>query len=167
MLFSTQSYADSLSKLKKDLKEAMIAKDDIKKTTIRSLLSTIKNKEIDNKGKELDEFGLFDLYSKLIHQRQDSILEFVKNNRPELVEKEQKEIKIIKNYLNALPVASKEEVDANVLTFLKNLKEAAPDIKMKQVFGKVDWTIMPIEWKASPNVIKSSIVAQFKSVFDH
>ncbi|CAR28543.1 hypothetical protein ZYGR_0S01760 [Zygosaccharomyces rouxii] len=162
---STESYNAALGGLKKDLKQAMLAKDELKKTTIRGLLSTIKNKEIDNKDKTLDEFTLFDLYSKLISQRKDSITEFLANKREDLVAKEQHEMGIIEQYRSALPVASKEEIDSKVLQLLKNLKEKEPTLQMKQAFGKIDWKTVNSEWKASPNAVKASIVQQFKNVF--
>lgn len=163
---STESYNAALTGLKKDLKKAMMAKDDMRKTTIRNLLSAIKNKEIDSKGKPLDEFLLFDLYSKLINQRKDSIKEFLENKRNELVAKEEQEMVIIEDYVRALPVASKEEIDGKVLQFLQDLKDKESNMQMKQVFGKIDWKTINSEWKASPAAVKSSLVQQFKKVFE-
>lgn len=162
---STPAYTEALGLLKQDLKRAMLAKDDLKKTTIRSILSTIKNKEIDIKDKDLDEFMLFDVYSKMIAQRKDSISEFKKNNREELAAKEQQEMDVIAKYVSALPVASREEIDAQVLEFLTELKKSEPSLQMKQIFGRVDWKTYPSQLKASPAAIKASIVSQFKSVF--
>lgn len=159
---SNAAYNAALASLKKDLKQAMISKDDVKKTTIRSLLSTIKNKEIDSKEQDLNEFSLSEIYAKLINQRTDSIDEFQRNGREDLVAKEKKELEIIKGYLRELPVASKEEVDTKVAELLKTLREATPDLQLKQVFSKIDWKTLPTEWKASPNTIKSSIVSHFK-----
>ena len=162
---STEAYTNALARLKKDLKQAMIAKDEVRKTTIRGLLAEIKNKEIDSKSKDFDEFGLSGLYTKLIHQRAESIEEYMANGREELAEKERKEMDIINGYLRELPVATKEELDAKVKTFLEELKNAEPDLQMKQVFGKVDWKTATTEWRASQNMIKASIASQFKSVF--
>ncbi|CDO93592.1 unnamed protein product [Kluyveromyces dobzhanskii CBS 2104] len=164
-LSSSQAYIDGIALLKQDLKKAMLAKDDLKKTTIRGVLSTIKNKEIDSKDKKLDEFELYDVYSKLISQRKDSINDFIKNKREDLVEKEASEIKILESYLTALPVATKDEVDAEVLKLLTNLRETEPSLQLKQVFGKFDWKNLPAELRASPSAIRSSIGSQFKKVF--
>ncbi|AQZ10631.1 AIM41 (YOR215C) [Zygosaccharomyces parabailii] len=162
---STESYNSALTGLKKDLKKAMMAKDDLRKTTIRNLLSAIKNKEIDNNGKPLDEFTLFDLYSKLVNQRKDSIRQFLDNKRDDLVAKEEQEMSIIQDYIKALPVASKEEIDNRVLLLLEELKRKEPNMPMKQVFGQINWKSINSEWKASPSVVKSSVVQQFKEVF--
>ena len=88
-----------------------------------------------------------DLYTKFIHQRAESIEEYKANGRQELAEKEQKEMDIISGYLEELPVATKEEVDAKVKTFLEELKNAEPDLQLKQIFGKVDWKVVTVEWE--------------------
>ncbi|SCV05767.1 LANO_0H14730g1_1 [Lachancea nothofagi CBS 11611] len=162
---NTQAYIDSVGMLKADLKRAMLARDELKKTTIRGVLSGIKNKEIDNKSKPLDEFALHDLYSKLIAQRNESIKEFKQNNRPELIEREESEIGVIQVYLNQLPVASKAEIDAKAIELLRQLHSVEPALQLKDVFGKVDWKSVPVDWKASAGMIRASIVAQFKNVF--
>lgn len=164
-LASTESYNAALAGLKKDLKQAMIAKDDLRKTTIRSLLSSIKNKEIDSKSKTLDEFTLSDLFGKLMNQRKDSIEQFLENKREDLVAKEQLEMEVIDKYIKVLPVASKAETDSKVLQLLKHLKEKEPNLQLKQIFSKVDWKNVTSEWKASSNAVRASIVQQFKNVF--
>lgn len=162
----SMAYNESLLQLKKDLKESMIAKDTIKKNTIKGILSEVKNFEIDSKEKHnLNEFSLYDTFSKMIAQRQDSIANYESNNRNDLMEKELQEINIIKTYQNLLPVSSKEEIDKKVLETLQLLKDSDPSMKMKQVFGKFDWKTLPNEWKTSQAVIKSSIVAQYKKIF--
>ncbi|CCC68214.1 hypothetical protein NCAS_0B01300 [Naumovozyma castellii] len=161
---STEAYTNALTHLKKDLKAAMLAKDDTKKTTIRSMLSTIKNNEIAQNGKEatFSEFTLFDTYSKMIKESQESIKEFQENDRKDLMEKESAEMEIVKSYLRQLPVTSEEEVDVKVFELLKSLKENDKDLQIKNVFGKVNWRDLSNEWKTSPTVIKRSILRQFK-----
>lgn len=163
---STEAYSNALVSLKQDLKRAMLAKDNIKKTTIRNMLSTIKNKEIDNKDKNFDEFVLHDIYSKLISQRKDSIADFLKNDREDLVGKEEAELNIIKSYLEVLPVVSTDELDSKVSQLLQALKrEKGDSLQMSKIFSEIDWNTTTIEWKASSSMIKSSIVSQYKNVF--
>ncbi|EDO16341.1 hypothetical protein Kpol_1059p31 [Vanderwaltozyma polyspora DSM 70294] len=163
---STESfYSKAILGLKKDLKQAMLAKDDLKKTTIRNMLSTIKNKEIDAKDTKFDEFTLFGIYSKLINQRKDSISDYLKNNREDLAGKEEQELKLIQTYLDSLPIASPQEIDTKVEKFLNDLKEKEGTVPMKDVFSKVDWNTLTKEWKASQSMIKSSIVSKYKNIF--
>ncbi|SCV03213.1 LAMI_0H06348g1_1 [Lachancea mirantina] len=164
-LLNTAAYDSSIAHLKADLKKAMQAKDDASKTTIRSVLSSVKNSEIDAKGKTLDEFALADLYTRLLNQRKESINHFLQNNREDLAQRERFETQVIEKYLRALPIASREEIDTKVFSLLQDLKLQTPDMQLKQIFGKIDWQSMPSEWKASAATIRSSIAAQFKKVF--
>ncbi|KAH3902281.1 related to Altered inheritance of mitochondria protein 41, mitochondrial [Saccharomycodes ludwigii] len=166
-LETTAAYVGALANLKKDLKTAMLAKDNIRKTTIRNLLSSIKNKEIDSKKKDFDEFMLSDLFSKLISQRKDSIAEFIKNDRKELVAKEEQEMDIIKEYLTALPISSPKEVENKVRQVLLRIKESEGDntVQLKQIFGKLDCKNLAVEWKTSQATIKSAISKLYKEIF--
>ncbi|SMN20233.1 similar to Saccharomyces cerevisiae YOR215C AIM41 Putative protein of unknown function [Maudiozyma saulgeensis] len=161
---STEAYTAAITNLKKDLKTSMINKNDLEKNTIKGLLSEIKNMEIDNKGNHNDEFLLFDTYSKLIHQRHDSIENYLANNREDMANKEKQEVEIIKKYQNLLPVATQEEIDEKVIELLRFIKKEEPNLQLKQVFGKVNWKTTSEQWKASPKSIRSSIVTNFKSI---
>ncbi|CCD24962.1 Aim41p NDAI_0E01460 [Naumovozyma dairenensis CBS 421] len=165
---STEAYTNAISNLKKDLKEAMSAKDEVKKTTIRSILSTVKNEEIANAKNDstLNEFSLFDTFSRLITQRMESIENYKKNDRQDLVNNEQKELDILKDYRAKLPVATEDEINAKVLALLNKLKETQEGLKINQVMSKLDWKTIPTEWRASANSIKKSVVSQFKDVFE-
>lgn len=159
-------YTTLMATLKQDMKDAMIKKDQLKKTAIKSIMSTIKNSEIDMKKKgELDEFALHDTFTKMIQQRTDSVQEYVANKRDDLAEKEKQEIEVIGKYLKDIPVASKEEIEAKVIEFLQELKKNEPDLQLKQVFSKFDWDKITNEWKASQKAIRSAVVSQFKSIF--
>lgn len=125
-------------------------------------MSAIKNKEIDTKPNQHNEFLLFELYSKSISQRRDSKAEYEKLGRPELAEKEQKEIEIIQTYLNALPVASQSEIEAKVNELLDTLIKETPDLKIGQIFSKVNWQQVNDEWKASDASVRGTIAKLFK-----
>ena len=84
--------------IEKDFIEAYKAKDELKASTLRMIKSAIKNKEIVS-GNELDESAVVDVVAKEIKQRRDSADEYKKGGRPELAEKEEEEINILKVYL--------------------------------------------------------------------
>jgi len=90
-----------IEKLKKDLLEATKSKDSTRITTIRLLLSSIKNKEIELKGvkKELSVEDVLLVLQKEAKQRKESIVEFEKGGRADLVQNEGTELKIIEGYL--------------------------------------------------------------------
>ncbi|KAH3673306.1 hypothetical protein WICMUC_003766 [Wickerhamomyces mucosus] len=161
---STQAYKDSIALLKTDLKKSMLAKDTIKRDTIKGLLSNIKNKEIDAKPSQHNEFLLYELFNKNINQRKDSVKEYQKLNRKDLSDKEILEIEIIQNYLNSLPVASSEEIESKVKEFLIEILRKEPNLKLNQIFGKLNWNQIKIDWKASESQVKSQIVKLFKEL---
>lgn len=84
--------------LTQDLKNAMKEGDTIRRNTIRLLRSAIKNAEID-KGHALSEAELLDVVAKQAKQRRDSIQEYEKAGRSDLVDQEQAELTILEAYL--------------------------------------------------------------------
>lgn len=84
--------------LTQDLKNAMKEGDTTRRNTIRLLRSAIKNAEID-KGRALSEAELLDVVAKQAKQRRDSIQEYEKAGRSDLVEQEQAELEILEGYL--------------------------------------------------------------------
>ena len=88
-----------IEKIESDFKMAMKGKDEIKVGTLRMLKAAIQNKEIEKKAKSLPEQDLLELIQKQIKQRKDSIAEFEKANRQDLVKKEASEIVVLEQYL--------------------------------------------------------------------
>ena len=104
--------------LQKDLKEALLAKNSVKKNAIRYLLAEIKNREIDNQ-KLLDDDQISQLIARQLKQRKESISMFEKGGRTDLVEKETQEMAIIQNYQPAQ--LSNEEITEIITETIKNL----------------------------------------------
>jgi len=82
-----------------DLKTAMKSKDKATVETLRMLKSAIRYVEIDAKGQSLDEQAVLAVVSKQVKQRRDSIEQYQKAGRTDLVEKEAQELAIIEKYL--------------------------------------------------------------------
>jgi len=85
-------------KINQDLKSAMKKGDKLKVSVLRMLNSDIHNKEIEKKEKLNDQEVQEVIFSE-IKKRKESIEQFKKGNRDDLAEKEQKELKILKQYL--------------------------------------------------------------------
>ena len=81
-----------------DLKTAMKEKDTLKKDTVQLIRSGILQFEKDNKV-ELDDEGVLDIISKQLKSRRDSLPDYVKSGREDLIEKLNKEIEILLSYL--------------------------------------------------------------------
>ena len=94
-----------------DLTAAMKAKDAARTSTLRMLKAAIVNRQIE-KGSELDEEEMAKLLRSQVKQRRDSIEQYQKGGRQDLVEKEQAEIVVIESYLPQ--AASPEQIEQAV-----------------------------------------------------
>ncbi|WP_103620376.1 GatB/YqeY domain-containing protein [Campylobacter concisus] len=83
-----------------DIKEAMKAKDEFKRDTLRTLNAALKQVEVDQRIEMTDEVVL-PLLQKEIKKRADSVELYLKGARDDLAKKEQSEIELIKAYLPA------------------------------------------------------------------
>jgi len=98
-------------KIGTDIITAMKAREEHKLTTLRMVKAAFKSKEID-KREPLTDAEEQQIITTLLKQRRESIEQFTKGNRPELAEKEQKEIELIDGYMPK--AASEEDVRAIV-----------------------------------------------------
>jgi uncharacterized protein len=85
-------------KLEASLKDAMRSRDDVRKSTIRMALTTIKLAEVE-KGAELDENSLLSIIQKEIKNRRESIQDAQKANRADLIKSSEDEIIILEEFL--------------------------------------------------------------------
>ena len=108
-----------VEKLEKDMIEAMKAKDMFRLTVIRMVKGALKQEQIDHK-KEINDELLIDVVNKQIKMRKDSITEFEKGNRQDLVEKTQSEIDILLAYLPEQ--LSQEEVEKIINEIFEEVK---------------------------------------------
>lgn len=88
-------------KLQEELKQSMLAKDELRTSVLRLLLSAINYYEIQKGGAgyEATAEDVLSVIQKEAKQRRDSIEEFKKAGRQELVDKEQKELEILQTFL--------------------------------------------------------------------
>ncbi|MGE3928135.1 MAG: GatB/YqeY domain-containing protein [Lautropia sp.] len=94
-----------------DMKAAMRAKDAPRLTAIRLLLAAIKQKEVDERI-VVDDAQVLGIIDKLIKQRRDSIEQFQRANRADLVAQETLELQVLSAYQPAQ--ASADEIAAAV-----------------------------------------------------
>jgi len=91
------------AQLESALKEALRSGDDLRKNTIRMVLSAIKLMEID-KGAPLDEMGIVSVLQKEVKSRRESIADAQRANRPDLAATSEAEISILEGFLpKAMP----------------------------------------------------------------
>jgi hypothetical protein len=99
-----------------DIKEAMKAKDEFKRDTLRTLNAALKQVEVDQRIEMTDEVVL-PLLQKEIKKRADSVELYLKGEREDLAKKEQGEINLIKAYLPAQ--LSDEELKIKIETIIQ------------------------------------------------
>lgn len=91
-----------IERIQGDLTAAMKQKDELRLSVLRMIKSALKLKEIE-KVRPLDDLESLQVLQTLVKQRRESIDQFTKGGRPDLAEKEAKEITIIEKYLPAAP----------------------------------------------------------------
>ena len=132
------------------------SKDKIRLSALRMLKNGLHNREIDLK-RELDEVEFLQLLSSMVKQRKDSIEQFEKGGRMDLVEKEQAELKVIEEFLPAQ--LSEADLDAAITETVRETgATSARDM------GKVMKVLMPkltgrADGKAVGEKVKSRLSA--------
>lgn len=131
-----------LDRINNDLREAMRARDERKLSALRLVRAAVKNAEV-AKGSALDEAGVLSVLSKEVKERKDSLAEYQKANRADLIQKEETELAILIAYLP--PQLSREEIVAAARAVIEQVGAKGPADKgkvmpvlMGQLRGKAD-----------------------------
>ena len=130
------------SRIQEDMKTAMREKDQTRLATIRMLWAAVRQVEIDQRI-TLDDTQTLAVIEKLIRQRQDSITQFAAAKRDDLVQKETKEVQILKAYLpEQLEKEQVEEIIAAAIkttnaTTIKDMGKVMAEVKPK-LQGRAD-----------------------------
>ena len=129
-------------RLRDELKQALKAGDKTRLSTIRLMLTGIRNAEI-ARGASLDDSGILDVISKGAKQRRESIDAFRKGNRPDLVAREEAELAILLEYLPQQ--MSREEIIASARQTIAEMGAKGPGDRgkvmsklMAQLKGKAE-----------------------------
>lgn len=143
--------------LKKKMDQEMIlaakAKNKIRLSALRMLKSGLHNREIDLK-RELNEAEFLQLLSSMVKQRKDSIEQFEKGGRTDLVEKEETELKVIQEFMPT-PM-SETELDAMIAEAIRETGAAS-----LRDMGKVMATLMSkVTGKADGKMVGEKVKAR-------
>ena len=112
-----------VEKLKQDMIQAMKDKDKNTLTVIRGVKAAMDKERIDN-NREVNDDLLIDVVNREIKMRKDSISEFEKGGRTDLVDQYQSEVDILKEYLP--PQMSEEEINKELDAIFDELKPEGP-----------------------------------------
>jgi len=132
--------------LLKALKEAMKEKDELKKDTITMLRAAILQVEKDDK-KQLSQSEMEAIVAKQIKSRKESIEEFKKASRDDIVSKVEKEIEILSKYLpeqfteNQIRDLVSKAIEKTGATSIREMGKVMQEIK-PQIAGKADGKVV-------------------------
>ena len=112
-----------IERVSQELTAAMKARDERRTSALRMAKAALKNREID-KRQPLTEAEAEQVVRSLVKQREDSIVQFRQANRPELAEKEEAELVILRGFLPA--EASEEDLLAAVEKAVAETGAASP-----------------------------------------
>lgn len=140
--------------LHQQLKEKMIAalkaREEVTLTTLRGILGAITNELVAQRRKPdemLEDDGVLSVIKRAVKQRKDSIEQFEKGGRDDLVSREKEELVILEEYLPSQ--ASREEIEAVVVKVIESQGEIDPSkmgivvgAVMKELAGNADGSIV-------------------------
>lgn len=143
--------------LLKELKDAMKNKDEIRKNTITLLRSAILQVEKDTQ-KELNEDEMISIVSKEVKKRKDSIEDYVKAGRDDIIENLKVEIAILEKYLPEQ--LSNEEIEKLVEAAISEVRATSP-----KDMGKVMQNLRPkINGKADGKVVSQIVKEKLANI---
>ena len=133
---------DYTEKIKQDMYQAMKANDKVKTNILRSLLASLKKKQIENKN-ILSEEIFYSIVKKMAKQLKEAMNLYYEAGRKELAETEKAELEIIQNYLPEQ--FSQEETSELIKTIITQISAKSISdmgkvmlLVMRQGGGKVD-----------------------------
>jgi len=136
--------------LAEDLKDAMRQSDETRKTALRLTIAAIKNAEV-AAIKQLEDPDVIGVIAKQAKQRRESIDEFQKAKRQDLVDKEAAELKVLEAYLPAQ--MSREEVAAEARKVVEEVGAKGPGDK-----GRVMAALMPrLSGRADGKIVNEAV----------
>jgi hypothetical protein len=126
-------------------------KDKIKKNAVTLIRSSIKQQEVDTR-KDLNDDDIIDIISKQIKQKKNSIEDFRKGNREDLIELTKQEISILETYMP-------EQLSDDELEDIVKKAVEETEAKTKRDIGKVMSKVMPlVKGRADGNQVNKIVM---------
>lgn len=121
--------------ISQDMKSAMRARDEARLIALRMLWAAIQRREVDERI-TLDDAQILAVVEKQVRQSRDAVEQFVKGNRPDLAEKENRDIAVMEAYLPA------QASDAEIAKLIDEALAATGASSIKDM-GKVVGALKP------------------------
>ena len=132
------------------MRDAMKAKDKPRIMAIRLLRASIQRREIDERI-ELDDAGVLSVIQKMMKQGRDSIEQFEKGNRQDLVDNENVTLQVQKDYL------PKQLTDVEIAAVLDDAFEATGAKTIKEMGKVMGWLKPKLQSKADMGLVSAKI----------
>jgi uncharacterized protein YqeY len=152
-----------VEQVRKDMVSAMKERAAERLSTLRLMISALKNKEIEQRTEVTDAQAL-QVLTSMIKQRKDSIEQFTKGNRPELAAKEADEIKVIEEYMPKS--AGEDELRALVTATVAELRAGGATLGpkdmgsvMKAAQAKIQSTGLRADGRVVSELVKAALAS--------
>jgi hypothetical protein len=137
-------------KILSDMKDAMKARDKSRVMAIRLLRASIQRREIDERI-DLDDAGVLSVIQKMIKQGKDSIEQFEKGNRQDLVNKENVTLLVLEDYL------PKQLTDVEIELLLDDAFDETGAETIKEMGKVMGWLKPKLQGKADMGSVSAKI----------
>jgi uncharacterized protein YqeY len=145
-----------IKKIEAGMVVAAKGKDKLRLSALRLIKSALHNKEIDAR-RELKEEEVLQVLSSMVKQRKDSIEQFTNGGRMDLAEKEEKELRVIQEFMPEQ--MSEEDIEAAIVKAIDEVGAASP-----RDMGKVMKALMPIvTGKADGKLVSQKVKEKLSS----
>jgi uncharacterized protein YqeY len=139
--------------IQQDVKDAMRAREKSRLATIRLITAAIKQREVDERI-ELDDAQVLAVLDKMVKQRRESISQFEKAGRDDLILQEASELEIIQSYL------PEQLTEAEITALIDAAMEATGAASIKDM-GKVMGQLKPkLQGRADIGAVSAMIKAR-------
>jgi uncharacterized protein YqeY len=138
---------ETYEKIESQMKDSMKQRDSLTLSVLRMVIAAIRNAEIVKKVKKLEEPDVIQVIQKIVKEHRESITQFEKGGRADLVDKETRELAVLQRYVpkEMDPDELKSIIKAAVLESGFSLKSDAGKvmkIAMEKLKGKADGKIV-------------------------
>lgn len=141
---------DTQNQIEKDFKDALRAGDELRKRTLRLVLSSIKLVEVD-KGESLEEGEVLAILQKEIKSRRESIADAEKAGRQDLIAETEEEISVLEGYLPQ--TLTQDEINSLAKEAIAEVGAESP-----KEMGKVMKVLMPrVQGRADGSVVSQTV----------
>ena len=141
---------DTQKQIEKDFKDALRAGDEVRKRTLRLVLSSIKLVEVD-KGESLEEGEVLAILQKEIKSRRESIADAEQAGRQDLIAETEEEISVLEGYLPQ--TLTQDEINSLAKEAIAEVGAESP-----QEMGKVMKVLMPrVQGRADGSVVSQTV----------